>query len=245
MPPEVYDLDIRAVDPRVDAGWVIEETIQSGLAPRPWAWPVPNFGDLAVRVPTKVLLAALVLGLGAAVGVSAAHPSPRSSAAPDVVTIADDPNADDPHAVALTAMVASAQSSRALRDSVDTGATCPSPLAGQARPANAIIATATRYLPQFQLRDSAQGVTKSGVCWAEVRLRSADGVALMLTVTAPPNQGDVYVARASGNGVDSIDVVALIDGWRVEIGATGAPTLVPSAMQLTDLGTDARLRWSP
>jgi len=239
-----------------------EDVLDFGRPPRRHrfrAVQLPGWLERIGRIPTVALIAIMIAAVGVAILVSGtisstgirvatptAEPKPADSTRPSQST--EPPGPIDPGAQSLAAMVEVANSGLTLRDFVisdDVHPSCPRGAADGPDPVASIVSVVTRYLPQYTLVDSARGEDLAGICSVEIRERSANGSVLIVTVVAPPNQGqDNPVIVVQGNDrTTSVDVVAVNQGWWVEVGATGQTGEQPTADQVADLAVDARLVW--
>lgn len=242
--PEAFELEITAGPSDLsDRAWLDDDAIEFGPPPREWAMQLPNWLDpLLHRVPIRFVLAALVLGLAIAAGISATKPSPTAAVPAPFTT----PIPSPPDQSALTAMVAVAESPTPLANFVindDVHPSCPAPTA-QRDPAAAIAATVLRYQPSLRLRDSGVGSEITGDCSAQLRFTGELGATVVVTVLAPPNTVTPFVISSSNDRSDAIDIVMDIESWRIEIGMIGQPGTVLDQYDLVALGSDARLRWA-
>jgi hypothetical protein len=245
--PEVFELEIFPIS-ESDAGGLASDALEVGTPPREWAWSIPNWLDpLLSRVPTRFVLALLGVGLVVAVTISVTHPSAtRAAPAPAPAPIVSPVALSDPDLLALSAMVSVAHSTDQLHDFeiVDNvHPNCPAALA-QPDPAAAIATTVVRYQPGFQLRDTGLGSELTGVCSAQLRFIDDDGDTMVVSVIAPPNALTPFTVTSATPDVDAIDVVVIVDSWRIEIGMVGPPGTMLDEQQLVAIATDARLRWS-
>jgi hypothetical protein len=247
--PEVFELEVRGVDerPELELSWLDEDSIELGPAPRPWAWQLPDLHGRVPRVPTVALLAAVLLALAIAAGVSVGHPSrPSADVSGPSVALTPPPTGDFSQ-LSLASMVAAAQSPIGLTDYAiedNSRLGCQPDSATGLNPAKAIAAVVGRYQPQFRVRDSSMGLEQSGVCSAQVRFATpVPATLLIITVIPPPNDVTPFVAVQNTVTSSATDIVAAIDGWRIEVGAVGAPGTLPTQNELTAIATDARIRW--
>lgn len=244
--PEVFELEVRGVDerPELELSWLDEDSIELGPAPRPWAWQLPDLHGRLPRIPTVALLVTVLVALAIAAGVSAGHPAHLSAVPTPAVTAA--PTGNDSQ-LSLESMIAAAQSPIGLVDypiEDNSRQGCQPDSATGLDPAKAIAAVVGRYQPQFRVRDSSMGLEQSGICSAQVRFATpVPATLLIITVIPPPNDVTPFVASQDSVTSSAIDIVADIDGWRIEVGAVGAVGTLPSQNALTAIATDARLRW--
>lgn len=91
----------------------------------------------------------------------------------------------------------------------------------------------------------------SALCVLQLRSRNYNGSVLVVDVIAPRRAQhrrlDVSVRTGTQVSTDGWDqtrfVIAVIDGWRVTIGATGQPGTLPSRDELRALALHPGLRW--
>jgi hypothetical protein len=254
-----YDVEVEAADARGSGGSapvLIDDILEVGTPGRR-AWPGPSTIDhrWSSRLsgwsgrspggPTGALLIVIIVGLGIAILVSGRH-HPSAVANPHPIP-APTASALDLQQASFAAMVELANSALPLHDftiSDDVHPSCPRGPVGQPDPVKAIVATVLRYQPQYTLLDAARGVDLAGTCSVEVRERSTDGSVLIVIVVAPPNTGVTPLITTKDNDrTDSVDVIVISYGWRVEVGATGQAGEQPSADDIVGLAEDARLVW--
>jgi hypothetical protein len=246
--PEVFELVVRGADerPELELSWLDEDSIEFGPAPRPWAWQPPDLRGRLPRIPTVALLAAVLVALAIAAGVSAGHPAHPSADLSGPSVVAPTPTGDYSQ-LSLASMMAAVQSPIGLtnypiEDNSRQG--CQPDSGTGPDPAKVIAAVVGRYQPQFRERDSSMGLEQSGICSVQVRFATpVPATLLIITVIPPPNDVTPFVALQNTVTISAIDIVADIDGWRVEVGALGAVGTLPSQNGLTAIATDARLRW--
>jgi hypothetical protein len=249
--PEVFELEVRPAD-ELDSGWLGEDSIETGPPQRPWAWKAPpapawfeRFRQYRRR-QTALVIAAVAVALAVAVGISAGHPNrPLALAAPDDST-SDQQEVLDPSQQALADMVAAAESpieltNYLISDNARSGCRAAQPPGRD--PAPAIAAMVITYEPGFTLRDSGRGIEESGTCAVQLRFADPAGTTMMVTVSPPPNAITPLVALSVNDRTSAMDIIANVDGWRVEVGAVGLPGQLPTQSAMTSIATDARIRW--
>jgi hypothetical protein len=260
--PDDFEVEVRPVGPADSdgnsdgSGFIDYDVIDVGGPPRRRREVRrPGWVERVGRIPTAVLIAGVIAAVGVAVLVSGtvSGTANDTGAGPPIAettpTVTAGPVGPiDPGAQSLAAMVEVANSGMALRDFVisdDVHPSCPRGAADDPDPVTTIVGIVTRYLPQYTVVDSARGQDLAGICSIEIRERSANGSVLIVTVVAPPNQAeDNPVIVVQGNDrTTSVDVVAVNQGWWVEVGATGQTGEQPTAEQVADLAVDARLVW--
>jgi len=243
--PEVFELEVRAAD-ELDSGWLGEDSIETGPPDRPWAWQAPQWFERFSHAPTAFVVVALVIALGVAAGISIAHPNQPLAAPPPAATASDPPVVLDPSQQAIATMVAEAQSPIALADYVisdDSRAGCRPVQPPDTDPVQTIAAMVGKYEPTFTLRDSAKGIEESGTCSMQLRFTDTVGTTLIVTVSPPPNVITPMIALQNDDRASAMDIVADVDGWRVEVGAVGQPGQLPTQNELTSIATDERIHW--
>lgn len=241
---DVYELDVRPADD-LDTGWLSEDWIEYGTPPREWAWQFPNVVDRLPRVPTGLIVGALVLVLGVAVSFSALHPSRvrASAAAPP----SPSPVAETTQTIALSQMEAIANSPIPLADYVIADSAhpgCPPMPAGRAGHVAAMVQVVELYQPGFTLKDAELGSMSSGVCAATLRFVNPLAATMVVSVVAPPNSFTPFDVTAITDFTGARDVGTVLQGWRVEVGIEGNLDSLIGETDLLAVATDARLRWS-
>jgi hypothetical protein len=263
--PDPFELEVRAVDADVAGGPDgTVDVIDSGRPPRR-LWSGPGWFERFGRLPVAVLLAVIVAGLGIAAGVSLLHPDRTPAPTQPAVVL------NGYQQEVLAVMIAAAQSTDALHDSLtpsNTVDTCPLSTADAAKAV--ITRTIAGYQPGFRLRDSDAATGRTGLCSAQLRLSGPDGVTMLVTVTAPSTTASpdtVFQAGPSNTGPsntgppaagssadatpvaifdnqgDALDVMTTVQGWRIEVGEVGRPGHLLAQSALVSIATDARLRW--
>jgi hypothetical protein len=249
------DFEVRAADEPIAAAEDVLEFGPAHHAPQlPGRWSsrvrdrIPGWIARPPRVPTAALLVGIIVGVGIAIAVmggqrtkviGAPSSSSSPSASPTARFAVDNPG--------FQSMVDLAGNTATLHDVAiadDSQLRCPAGTAAYPDPVNAVVAVVHTYLPAFTFLDASRGVDLAGVCSVRVRERDPAGPILVISVDSPPNSGGVPFVLIENNDDDSvIDVLAITDGWRIEVLTAGVTGLQPRSTDLQQIAADPRVVW--
>lgn len=249
------DFEVRAADEPVAAADDVLEFGPAHHAPAlPGRWSgrlrdrIPGWVARPPRVPTAALLIGIIVGVGIAIAVMGGQSTKVTSAPSTPTSPSASPTArfavENP---GLQSMVDLAGSTATLHDvtiSDDTQPRCPAGTAQNPDPVNAVVAVVHTYLPAFTFVDASRGVDLAGVCSVRVRERDPAGPILVISVDSPPNSGGVPLVLIENDDDNSvIDVLAVTDGWRIEVLTAGVTGVQPRSTDLQQIAADPRVVW--
>jgi hypothetical protein len=190
---------------------------------------------------------------------SPGDPTPAASSARSTASVGgEDPDFTVPplpHRLDLPAQVALAASSTAiLHDVVRPGTRkgeCPLVGSGRTDPVHATMRVVHGLLPGYRLLDSARTSDGfGGVCLVQLRAQNADGTVLVVNIVPagiwPGGRGEeVQSLESQTEGSSLVRTVSdrTATGWRVDVGAVGAQTVVPDLGRLGALAAGRGLEW--
>ena len=160
-----------------------------------------------------------------------------------------------PRPVTLPDQVAlAAKSPKRLHDTVSRRGTrgdCPAGPKGTPGPKTAAAHAVTAVLPGYHLVDSGETRDRLGqLCLVQLRAKNADGTIIVMSVVPPgpwPGQhGQETVSlqsRREGIWLTRTVSDVTATGWRVDVGAVGEPTVLPTLGQLGALADSRGLQW--
>ncbi|MBV9592634.1 MAG: hypothetical protein JO147_02380 [Actinobacteria bacterium] len=215
-----------------------DDVLDNGRPPSRSRWSPGRIPEAAWVVLAGLVVAGFVVGY-----LVAPHSGGRSPAATTTVTVHIDASAE-----ALNRLVARVESPYRLGDDerpAPNVPACPTiPTKGD--PVRTMMTALTQQLSGFAARDAANTIdADQTLCAVEVRARDDLGATVVMTAEAPPNVAapDFSASSSPETGTTARDVVAVVDGWRVEIGWMGPTAAAPAPQKLLAIAHDPTLRW--